>query len=96
MKMGRIAVGFVAGLVSMVGCGGQTQDAPGTDVATEGLEQSCVYAYFECGYRGHQYPYAWPSTCAVGTHTHQQAAAACHAACPWMCVDTGDLGTVEP
>ncbi|WP_426753790.1 hypothetical protein [Myxococcus sp. Y35] len=93
MKMGRIAVGFVAGLVSWVGCGRPAQDAPNTDAATEGLEQSCVYAYFECGYRGHPYPYAWPDACAVGIHTHQEAHQACLAECPWMCTDTGDLGT---
>ncbi|MFP2958405.1 hypothetical protein ACLEPN_11325 [Myxococcus sp. 1LA] len=94
MKKVRIAVGFVAGLVSWAGCGGQPPEAPETDVAAEGLEESCVYAYFECGYRGPQYSYAWPSTCAIGINTHQAAYQACLAECPWMnCIDTGDIGT---
>ncbi len=96
MKMGRIAVGLVAGLVSWVGCGGQPREEASPAEADQGLEQSCVYAYVECGYRGYQYHYAWPASCAVGTYTHAGAFAACHAECPWMCVDTGDIGAEEP
>ncbi|AKQ63998.1 hypothetical protein A176_000910 [Myxococcus hansupus] len=92
MKMGRIAVGLVAGLVSWVGCGGQPQEERAPAEATQELEQSCVYAYFECGYRGYQYPYAWPAACAGGMNTHAMAFEACLAECPWMCIDTGDIG----